>query len=805
MHLFKHSLFFWLLIGFSLRPGWLAANGSDDLWNMSLDDLLNMEVVTASKRAQSIEEAPSAMTVITAEDIRLYGAMNIGEALRLVPGIEIIQLGDHNYEVTIRGMSRLQYNTSNKLLWLVNGRSVYNDAFGGVRLQALNVNIDDVERIEVVRGPGSALYGANAFLGVINIITRSTRESVGFSANLRGGNLGFSDPQFRFDGPLSEKIRFRLSGQFSNLKQEEERFAGLTESQVDSLTDMGHTNGHRYNQRVYQINGELNYDIDDGRGASLRFGYSHNTADHYYLIPAEIRASDYFGQLDFQDSANHLRFYFNGQGELNYETTAFAHRTIAEHPYLQLTGRSQVFENQGMLTHNLFDAEYSRVISPFGRLSVVGGGSFRYNRVRSNLFDISGREVTKNEYLYALFIQADYALNSTVALVGGARLDGHSVVSTSLNPRLTMLIKPQPNMTARLSVGQATRNPHFLDLYMDMLVKARNLRRITGLDPIYNLTMESDYITLRVRGDEDIKSERLISYEAGLQFRLGAIAHVQADVFYNRVSDAIQFTNNIPDQYINRIENINAIFAALGADTTPIFGENDRLTEDEMRQTIVGLEQQIAYLHSIGQDEMAAQWQAVVGGLNTLLPLYDVPKTLYSDMLNIDNRFDSYGGEISAELFVNKHLSLTANYAHLQFDDNFNTEYLSDRTPVDLIKSPQHKLNLGVKFQYLNFYGGAMFNYMSKIEQFTDNNGDAVFDINDTRYPNRGKNRVEDRQNLSLNLGYQFTFRTKMQIDLFVSGQNLVQDNYTQVYRGATLPGGDELHRRYAGGIRLTY
>jgi len=147
-----------------------------DLYDMDLSALMEMTVTTASKKAQSVDEAPAAVTVITKEDLMFYGADNLGEALRLVPGMEIIQGSDANYEISVRGFSRTGYSTSNKVLWLVDGRSVYYDGLGGFRMESCPIAIEDIERIEVIRGSGSALYGANAYSGIVNIITKKASE-----------------------------------------------------------------------------------------------------------------------------------------------------------------------------------------------------------------------------------------------------------------------------------------------------------------------------------------------------------------------------------------------------------------------------------------------------------------------------------------------------------------------------------------------------------------------------------------------------------------------------------------------------
>ncbi|MDY0014524.1 MAG: TonB-dependent receptor plug domain-containing protein, partial [Rhodocyclaceae bacterium] len=149
--------------------GVLPAQAQEGLAELSLEDLGKLEVASVSRKAQKLSATPAAVSIVTAEDIRRSGARSIPEALRLVPGIDVAQIGADRWAVSVRGFKG---RFANKLLVQVDGRSVYTPLFSGVFWETLHPLLDDVERIEVVRGPGAALWGANAVNGVINIVTR---------------------------------------------------------------------------------------------------------------------------------------------------------------------------------------------------------------------------------------------------------------------------------------------------------------------------------------------------------------------------------------------------------------------------------------------------------------------------------------------------------------------------------------------------------------------------------------------------------------------------------------------------------
>src|SRR5882724_12714021 len=156
-----------------------------DLADLSIEELGNIQVTSVSKHAERLADAPASIFVITGEDIRRSGATRLAEALRLAPNLEVARVSASSYAISARGFNS---TVANKLLVLIDGRTVYTPLFSGVFWDAQDVMLEDIERIEVISGPGATLWGANAVNGVINVITRTAGNSKGLLVAAGGGN-----------------------------------------------------------------------------------------------------------------------------------------------------------------------------------------------------------------------------------------------------------------------------------------------------------------------------------------------------------------------------------------------------------------------------------------------------------------------------------------------------------------------------------------------------------------------------------------------------------------------------------------
>ncbi|MFZ0815893.1 MAG: TonB-dependent receptor plug domain-containing protein [Candidatus Sulfotelmatobacter sp.] len=185
-HLLKAASWLLLLTAGLVSVSWAEGpeddqSGSAPLKHLSLEQLGDVEVTTASKEPEQVWRTPAAIYVLTQDDIRRSGATSIPEVLRLVPGVEVAQIDSDHWSVGIRGFAA---GLSSKLLVLIDGRSVYSPLYAGVFWQAQATLLEDIERIEVIRGPGGTIWGANAVNGIINIITKSAKDTHGALINI---------------------------------------------------------------------------------------------------------------------------------------------------------------------------------------------------------------------------------------------------------------------------------------------------------------------------------------------------------------------------------------------------------------------------------------------------------------------------------------------------------------------------------------------------------------------------------------------------------------------------------------------
>src|ERR1700728_4771711 len=190
-------------------PAWSQQN-SADLTSQSLEDLMDVQVTSVSKKEEKLSRAAAAIFVISAEDIRRSGATNIPDLLRMVPGMDVAQINANTWAISARGFNA---DFSNKLLVMLDGRPVYVPTFGGVYWDVLDVPLEDIERIEVIRGPGGTIWGANAVNGVINIITKKASDTQG---NLASATIGNQDgiAEERYGGTLGDNGYYRIYAKY---------------------------------------------------------------------------------------------------------------------------------------------------------------------------------------------------------------------------------------------------------------------------------------------------------------------------------------------------------------------------------------------------------------------------------------------------------------------------------------------------------------------------------------------------------------------------------------------------------------
>ena len=196
------------LIVFTMASEIAAGQSSkQDLTTLNLEDLMNIEVTSVSKKDQKLSRVASAISIISQDDIRNSGATNIPDLLRMVPGLDVAQINANSWAISARGFN---HQFSDKLLVLIDGRTVYTPLFGGVYWDTQDVPMEDIERIELIRGPGATVWGANAVNGVINIITKTAVETQGSLLVAGGGTEERAFGTAQYGGKLGREASYRI-------------------------------------------------------------------------------------------------------------------------------------------------------------------------------------------------------------------------------------------------------------------------------------------------------------------------------------------------------------------------------------------------------------------------------------------------------------------------------------------------------------------------------------------------------------------------------------------------------------------
>jgi iron complex outermembrane receptor protein len=418
-------------------PAIAAPGGQADLADLSIEELANIQVTSVSKRPERLQDAPAAVFVITADDIRRSGADSLPEALRLAPNLHVARINGYAYSISARGLNSGSGVLSNKLLVLIDGRSVYTPLFSGVFWDAQDVLLEDVERIEVVSGPGGVLWGLNAVNGVINITTRSARDTQGAMVAAHGANDGAAGAAFRQGGTGADGVAWRAFGKFTRRADSDgvgggsiedgyrRAMAGVRadwERGADRFTVLGNVYRGRLDQPAP---GEL-----ATPGGPNRFGQVHS--DGANLTARWQRGLDDGGSVDVQ---------------------AYLDHTLREAPPL-FTERLTTA-----------DLQFQHTLPAHGRHGVVWGANYRHSRDRvDNSPYVAFLPAHTTQRWGSLFVQDEITLRDDWRLVLGGRAEYNHYTGTELLPsaRLSWRLSPQHALWAALA--RTVRAPSRLDV-----------------------------------------------------------------------------------------------------------------------------------------------------------------------------------------------------------------------------------------------------------------------------------------------------------------------------------------------------
>lgn len=435
-------------------------------------------VVTASRTEQRLQEVPVAMTVIGAEQLATTPADNYGDVLRSVPGLNVSQISARDIQISGRGATS---SLATDQLVLLDGRTVYLDFFGFVMWDLLPVDFREIAQIEVVRGAGSAVWGANAMGGVINLITKSPWELQGTNAQLGGGEKGTLFASVTH-ARASEETGFKISASYF----EQDPFDRPTGVIPGNTTT--YPNFRNSGTKQPKVDLRLDRNLGDGSDQIVSFSLGSAGTDgivHSGIGPFDIASSSRldYGKVSWSKGALNVNFFAN---LLDGEATNLL--TVG------IDGRPLLFEFKSQ-TYNI-DLVDSR---SFGINRVTYGGNARLVE-----YDLSIARSDDNRQEYGLFLQDEIEFSEQWKWLVGARFDDIDPIGSVVSPRTSLLFSPSPNHNFRLSYNKAFRAPSLVENYLD-----------TAIVNLVNLPTGPYVFPTASLGNPELTEEKQTSYEIG--------------------------------------------------------------------------------------------------------------------------------------------------------------------------------------------------------------------------------------------------------------------------------------------------
>ncbi|MFC1736934.1 TonB-dependent receptor plug domain-containing protein [Candidatus Hydrogenedentota bacterium] len=486
-----------LLITLVSQSSALAAEDSDndedssELADMSLEDLLDIKITSVSKKKEKLREAASAIFVITQEDIRRTGVTSISEALRLAPGVHVARVNANRTIVSIRGFSDLYVG---KLLVIIDGRSVYSPLFSGVYWEAQDTFMEDIERIEVIRGPGATLWGANAVNGVINIITKSAKDTQGGLLSGGGGTEERGFAGIRYGGTLDDDLYWRFYVKYFD--------------RDGFPSDIGRDNDDNWNaiRSGFRIDWDISeedtltfqgdiYDGDAGQNMTgpRSFPPFNETFDDRY----DVTGGNLLGRWTHssgEDSEYSLQVY--------YDHTFHKEANIRER-------------------RHTFDVEFQHRLKLNLRHELTWGMGYRHTAddIKGSYTIMLDRD-ERSDMLVSAFVQDNITLvEDRLRLILGTKMEHNDYSGLEVQPSARLLWMPDDTQSIWVAVSRAVQTPS--RSHHDMRI---NVARFPlGLVSIF--------------GNKRRDSEELVAYELGYRIQPTETLSIQTALFYNVYDD----------------------------------------------------------------------------------------------------------------------------------------------------------------------------------------------------------------------------------------------------------------------------
>jgi iron complex outermembrane receptor protein len=445
-----------------------------DLTDLSLEDLMNVNVTSVSKREQKLSTAGAAIYVINQQDIRQSGATNIPDLLRLVPGVHVAQINAHTWAISIRGFTD---KYGDKVLAMIDGKSIYSPLSSGVDWDQQDVPLEDIDRIEVIRGPGGTVWGANAVNGVINIITKSSKATTGGLVTAGAGSREAAQGLLQYGGGIGGKGAYRVFGDYANL-------GNSPAPTAEQVTDGWHKShlGFRSDwdlspKDTMTVQGDL---FQSSEAQTIDTLLTNDLLrEAIFDDQITVGAGNILGRWDHtlsNGSGTSLQVYYDGYHRRE--------RGIGE-------GRSTV------------DVDFEHHLTLGSRNQIEWGGGYRVTSDDITPgYAVRYIPAKRTDNLFSAFVQDEISLTSSLSLTLGAKVEHNAYTGLEYEPSGQLVWNLTDRQTLWASASRAIRQPARADF---------NIRADVATIPLDN----GGFGIVELTGNSDRKAERLYDFEVG--------------------------------------------------------------------------------------------------------------------------------------------------------------------------------------------------------------------------------------------------------------------------------------------------
>ena len=515
---------------------------SFDLMEMTLEELMEVEVTSASKKAQNFSRVPAAVYVITADEIRRSGATTLPELLRMVPGVEVARITSSSWAVSIRGFNG---RFADKLLVLIDGRSVYTPAFSGVYWEDQDLLLEDIERIEVIRGPGGTLWGANAVNGIINIITKKAKDTAGMFSTVTYGTIERPVIGTRVGGKIGENLYFRIYTKYFSRRSFETQDGedaqddwqmwrgGFRVDSEPSVKNFFTLQGDIYTGEVgetMEMEGADFSKNDDHFGGNILFRWQHKFSEKsdfiFQFYYDHTHHKENYERINVQQGLQNLLYDPTLLSQL-YQGNLDIHQVVSSLPKNQdsLVGNIDTYDFD--FQHHFHLGRSQEIVYGFGARIIKDS----FDSLDENyMVDPDERTVS----ILSAFLQDEiFLFPDKFSLILGCKIEHNDYTGMEYQPSVRAIFTPNEDHTLWAAISRAVRLPSRYE---------RDVEVTKGFT-VDRQNPTNIYLYKIMGGGKNFESEDLLAFELGYRGKFGDRLFVDTTLFCHLYDNLVVYQN----------------------------------------------------------------------------------------------------------------------------------------------------------------------------------------------------------------------------------------------------------------------